>query len=458
MIRLTDKQMRDFVVNGYVTVKTDLPAAHHQGVCRQLDEMFDEVGNSGNNLLPLIPEIQAVFDDPAVNGALTSVLGENYLMHPHRYCHTNRPGSNGQDAHKDTYEGDEQVKRHRCRWTLAFYYPQNTTADMGPSAVLPGTQYYETVEAARSHPERSLCGEAGTVVIAHYDLWHRATPNASANKRYMLKFLFTRLDEPKRPAWNSTGVEWQPPNGEGFPVTQGALWRRLWDWNRGVEAACGSSPNATASSQLIADLGESDETVGLDAAYSLAGRGDADIGALIDCLRHGSDLAGRHAAHALGAAGASAASVLAEALRDRDSRVRIGAAYALGDVAPGAEALLALTRALEDESAWVRRHSVEALGHMGDAAHESTPQIASLLQDEHEWVRDNAARALAKIGSAAEAAVPKLTAALQDKSRYVRFHAGVALREIDTIEARKVLFRDLMTSRWCPLTTSASPY
>ena len=459
---LNDEQMRNFVVNGVLTIKSELPATHHETVCRKLDDMFGGMGNMGNNVLPLIPEIQQVFDDPTVAGAMTSVLGENYLMHPHRYCHANQPGSTGQDAHKDTYEGDEQVKRHRCRWTLAFYYPQDTTVEMGPSAVLPGTQYYETAEAAHAHPETALCCEAGTVAIVHYDLWHRGTSNTSSQKRYMLKFLFTRLEEPTHPAWCSDNAEWQPPEEVGFSVRQDALWRRLWEWN------CGSSDGApdgncssgrSESSRWVAGLGTADETVGLNAAYSLATGGDATVSALLDSLRNGSELARRHATHALGAIGSSAVPALIDGLGDVDPHVRVGAAYALGDAGGGAdEALPALTNALADNHAWVRRHAVEALGIMGRTAGKSAPQIGPLLRDEHEWVRDNAARALAKIGPDAEAAVPMLEISLHDDSRYVRFHAAAALKRIDTARAREALFRNLLTSRWCPLTTNESPY
>ena len=49
----------------------------------------------GNNLLPRIPEIQAVFDDKWVIGGLISVLGEDYYMQPHRHPHFNRPKSEG---------------------------------------------------------------------------------------------------------------------------------------------------------------------------------------------------------------------------------------------------------------------------------------------------------------------------------------------------------------------------
>jgi hypothetical protein len=111
---LDDKGMRHFIINGYVKVQTDFPDSFHEKIYRRIEEMFENVGNLGNNILPLVPEIQAVFSHPVVHGVLTSVLGPNYVMHPHRYCHLNRPGSDGQNFHKDTYEGDEQVRRHRC--------------------------------------------------------------------------------------------------------------------------------------------------------------------------------------------------------------------------------------------------------------------------------------------------------------------------------------------------------
>jgi hypothetical protein len=45
--------------------------------------MFEGTGNLGNNVLPLIPEIQEIFDHPLVHGAMQGVLGENYAMHSH---------------------------------------------------------------------------------------------------------------------------------------------------------------------------------------------------------------------------------------------------------------------------------------------------------------------------------------------------------------------------------------
>ena len=50
-----------------------------------------------------IPAIRKVFDDPAVDGALAGVLGDNYYMHPHRHCHYRAPHSEGQQIHKDSF-------------------------------------------------------------------------------------------------------------------------------------------------------------------------------------------------------------------------------------------------------------------------------------------------------------------------------------------------------------------
>ena len=55
------------------------------------------------------------------------------------------PGASGQHWHKDDYVGDRNVRHHRFRWVMAFYYPQDVSADMGPTAIVPGRQFYNTV-------------------------------------------------------------------------------------------------------------------------------------------------------------------------------------------------------------------------------------------------------------------------------------------------------------------------
>ena len=189
-----------FVADGCLTVRTTLPADFHSDLYGRIEEVFEKEGNPGNNLLPRLPEIRRVFDDPAVAGALESLLGPGYVMNPHRHCHLNPPGSPGQSWHKDCYVFDHNLRHPRFRWVLAFYYPQDVTADMGPTGVMPGQQWYRTISDPDPRKaierEEPLLGEAGTVAIVHFDSWHRAIANRSGRKRYMLKFQFARTVEP----------------------------------------------------------------------------------------------------------------------------------------------------------------------------------------------------------------------------------------------------------------------
>ena len=461
-LQLTDEEMRDFIVNGYVKVKTDFPPSFHENVYKQLEAMFEQTGNLGNNVLPLIPEIQDIFDHPIIHGAMQGVLGSDYVMHSHRYCHYNPEGSDGQGFHKDTYEGDEQIRRHRCRWTMAFYYPQDVTEDMGPTAVLPGSQYYETGESAHEQPDLSLCGEAGTVTIVHYDLWHRATPNRSDKKRYMVKFLFSRLGEPQAPSWKSDTADWQNGKKPEHPE----MWEALWDWYYGKQN--GNPANGVSDTEintLIETLDSDNERERLNAAYRLGRIGAAAVPTLKQALHGTSDAIRNYAGYALSLTGAPAVPTLIDALQATDDSVRATAAYTLADMGRTAqEAMPALTHAAQDASEWVRRHATEGLGLIGQQVSENVDLSETVdvltngLQDDYYWIRDNAARALAKLGTRAEQAIPTLVAQLEDENRYVRFHAALALKQIKTPEAQDALFNHLFASRWCALTTRGTPF
>ena len=463
-LRLTDQEMRDFIIDGYVKVNTDFPPSFHEKIRQQLDTMFEDTGNLGNNVLPLIPEIQEVFDHPRVHGAMQGVLGENYVMHSHRYCHFNQQGSEGQNFHKDSYEGDEQIRRHRCRWAMAFYYPHDVTEDMGPTAVLPGSQYYETSESAHRQPELALCGEAGTVTIVHYDLWHRAMPNRSDKRRYMLKFLFTRLDEPQSPTWQSDTGDWQALSKAEAPEHP-ELWESLWNWSYGKQNGTANGVPHTEVGTLVEALESDNERARLNAAYRLGRVGVAALPDLKRVLHGKSDALREYAGSALSLIGHPAIPTLLDAMKATDDSVRASATFALADMGKTAEeAIPALTAAAQDSYEWVRRHATEGLGLIGQQVSEDTDLSEAVqvltagLRDDYHWVRDNAARALAKLGTIAEPAIPALVAQLEDENRYVRFHAALALKHIKTPEAQEALFNHLFASRWCALTTNETPY
>ena len=438
LILLTDSQVQAYLTNGYITVQTAHPPAVHQNIHQQIETLFATEGNPGNDILPKVPDLYQILRDPAVDGALQSLLGPSYLIHPHRHCHHNPCGSEGQGMHQDSYENDQNVRHHRTRWTMAFYYPQDVSLDMGPTAILPATQYYNSSEQAYEREELPLCGRAGTVTIVHYDLWHRAMPNASDRDRFMVKFLFTRMGEPRAPSWDYRDGTWQAEGTD--PPTE--LCRRAWDWMRGTDGS--TAPTAVSLDELRRALEAEAEAERLRTVYALAARGEEAMPVLLNALcseakvRLKANLANAHtnpsqldAVFALSAVGRPAVPHMVELLDGNDWWLRAAAADVLGDLGTTAsDTVPHLTRVLDDEAEWVRRNAVEALGNIGPAAAEVVPALSRRLQDSESWIRHNAALALAKIGPTATEAVPALRKNIDDEDRYARANAAMALERI----------------------------
>jgi hypothetical protein len=239
---LDDREMVEFIVQGYHLVRTDFPPEFHQAVCERIAAVFAGEGNPGNGILERVPELQQVYDHPAVRGALVSIMGEDFRMNPHRHCHALAPGSGGQQWHQDAVNN----RHHRIPRVLAMYYPQDVTPEMGPTLILPGTQYRNAPTARMASygtfgSQLALAVPAGTVAITHYDIWHRATPNRSERTRYMLKFLFDRGSEPLRPSWNADpeareGIlpqfnrVWLPIDNQSDAYKHRVMWMNAWKW------------------------------------------------------------------------------------------------------------------------------------------------------------------------------------------------------------------------------------
>lgn len=477
---LNPEEIRDFILNGYIQIQADFPTDLHRHIYQQIEEVLAREGNPGNNLLPRIPEIQRVFEHPKVCGALTSLLGPDYLMHPHRYCHLNSPGSDGQTWHKDDYVFDQKVRHHRFRWVMAFYYPQDVTEDMGPTGVLPGRQYYNTVSdtdpAQSTEQAKALCGEAGTVTIVNFDSWHRATANRSDKKRYMLKFQFTRMGEPAQPLWNNGDINWQPADNDKQPALFGHIWNWLSQSHNADSTQVTSNGNGSVS-QLIAGLRDTDEGVRLNSAYALGGMGGSVVPVLMQSLQdeaetlaeqnvvksaanpQGGNPADLYSVQALTEVGQSSVSALISALGNPSWPTRAAAADTLGNLGSLAkEGVPRLIQGLRDESLWVRRNAAEALGTIAAPAEEVVPALIQVSSDSEMLVRLNAVMALAKIGQSADGIVPTLAGRLSDEDRYVRYYAATVLRQIGTPEAQNALWDNLLTARWCPITTAENPY
>jgi hypothetical protein len=444
---LDDAAMRRFIIDGYLVLKPEFPAGYHDRIYRKLEELLAG-GNPRNNLLPRVPELQQVLDHPLVHGALRSILGPDYYLHLHRHVHDNHPGSPGQKLHKDSlynsrFAVDEKRRHHRTRWLMLFYYPQDTPLELGPTAVLPRSQYLNR-DRPQGVEELPLCGEAGTVTIVHYDLLHRGMANTSDRTRYMAKFLFTRMTEPTAPTWNHHNSAWEPT---GDP--QDSIWQHLWDWHRGT--ADTGEPMTDMSVAALADrLREEREIVGLSAAYEMGARGETAIPALIDALADETEAGPRNAAYGFNRIGSPAVPALLQTARDADAPVRARALDILGDMGLAAVAAVPdLVHRLRDEAEDPRRRAAEALGTDGQALAEIAGPLGKVLaSDPSGEVRRNAALSLARLGPKAADAVPALAQGMMDENHYVRGFSVYALSRIGTPEATRAVVKHLQTMRW----------
>jgi hypothetical protein len=96
MQHLTDRQLRQFIAQGFVVLgprELKLQPSVHIELHRKAKSVDAETGTAGigNNVLPGFPELQEIFAAPSVTGALTSLLGRNYKMHAHRHLHASSP-------------------------------------------------------------------------------------------------------------------------------------------------------------------------------------------------------------------------------------------------------------------------------------------------------------------------------------------------------------------------------
>ena len=468
---LTDQQVQDFIVSGYLTVQADYPPAFHEGICKQIDAVFDEEGNPGNNILPRIPDIGRIFEHPSVAGALTSLLGPGYILNPHRHCHVNPPGSKGQSWHKDCYVRDHNLRHPRFYWLLAFYYPQDTTQDMGPSGLLPGTQFYRTISdpnpSETSETEAGICGPAGTVALIHFDSWHRAIQNVSDRKRYMLKFQFARMQEPTGPTWSHSDPTWSPATNDRNPRVS----HDVWNWLRGSKRneKIDVTPPEIEEGQPEADR--------LGAAYQLARAGSSKIPELITSMHqqtlssidettattpdnaHGTNPTPGAAATALATAGSAAIPHLLDATQNDHWWIRAVATGILARMGTEAEeAIPSLWTAVRDDHWWVRRNAAEAFGMIGVYTTELVTEMKKCIKDDDYRVRRNAAITLAKIGAEADEAVSDISTLLTDENRYNRFYGTLALRRINNRKANQTLLDFLFEARWCASTNSRDMY
>ena len=457
-VLLSDAQMAEFAANGLLVLPLTLPADWLQQFYADSRALVEAELDRSAVWRAIDPDVNAIAADPVLQGALTSILGPDFLMPPNGTLHSGL--SHDQGFHRDGVDhGPLQttVRDHRPRRVLAFVYTTDVTIDMGPTAVIarshilgidregfresedrlerdltPPTpargeasraawaQKHVSASDLTNHPDlalrdsarvsaaKDLLGDdsleetfvevpAGTVVLCHHDLFHRASRiSGDAPWRPMIKLAAARMSEP---------IASQP--GTQTLIEAGGQSR---SWTDAL------SPDGMSAGQLRREqlrLGTTSSNYPCHAAIRdfFAGRRAVDSAAVhlatIAKLQEGLEGSKEGAL--------TSVAVLEHLVIDHESEIgRLSAAYTLGylvaaagDEGEGAlAALLALAQCPVERG---RRSAWYGLTVGGPAACEA---LLELLPEMPAELTMNAAHALG------EAATPVVTA--EDHSRAVR--------------------------------------
>jgi len=434
--RLDDEQVRRFICDGVLVLDSGLDRQVHQQIFDKLEWNATHEFYMGNNVLPRIAELQQILDAPAIHGALQSILGDGYVLSPHRSRHVSEPleeaerkltltgsehgapmgeGSSGNSAwHQDGHIPMSRARYHVPRMAMILYFPQDTPAERGPTRVIPGTQLQPYLRKS-DYPFAFVADDikAGTCLLIDFDIAHAALTNVTDSTRFMIKFIFLRTRNPVGPNWDGGEVEWQAPKARLGQFDHSRTWSYIWDWMRGARRiATGNAAVSNEIPRLIELLNGTDQPARLEAIYDLAAIGVDAIGPLTESLlknagqdreftceyqldkygeyvpigdpneRRWNDVAYtlQDEAYALGAMGEVAVRPLMELLGQDDAWIKINAAFALGEIgAPAGRAVPALAKLLDHGLHQVARASLDAMACIGTNIGVALPAIRKLL-------------------------------------------------------------------------------
>lgn len=488
-VLLTDAEMQQFLVDGYLVLQPTVPDGTHERIDEQFTWLVENETNPGNNILPRLPELNLVLESPEVRGAIISLLGPHYLIHPHRYWHYKEPSDMDPGdpekvwaqvmagSHQDSYSPSRQPKSHHLRYARFMYYSHDVEVVHGPTHVIPGTQFHDGIEDEDRAREIPVTGKAGTVFLSHFDLGHAGGVNLSDRVRHMIKFLFMRTTEPRAPAWRSTSSTWKTPATFAAPYNLEPVWQHHWSWLCGQKNTNEKRLNEGDIDRLLGRLQAGPQKERTMAIYQLAAMGRKAAKPLADRLSavgalyppdespyiaiRGQTVTMDDAAYALGAMGAAAVDALIGLLDAPHEWTRMNAAFALGELGTDAvSAVPQLIELLRDPYHGVIRIAANALGNIGDGRAQkglcdllATSSEAWIAPAEMGWLlRDlvhvNAAMALARLGAAAADAEADIISHLNHPCGQVGVYLTEALRRIGTRTALDALVRDLTFRRW----------
>lgn len=475
---LSDEQISHFFNNGYLDVELNLDCIDHQSIYIETDRLFQTLKNGANphnNIVPMIPKLHDVLNDANLKTALTTLAGPNYLIHPHRHCHTNFPSERGtgpgmlQPFHKDGHAHQPRPRHREPRWLILFYSPQDTPLHRGPTAVLPGSHLLPsltTQKPTRSPPSLSKTDNGlrtdssfhvrnveaimgpPRAVLCHFDLGHGAMINSTILPRYVHKFVVMRTEEPTDQQNLST------------VYTEDPVQTHLWRWfGRTCERQSDPYLDIDKWQARLQSINPIESTRAIYESATFAEQDYSKVKELLEAqikrqIGSYADNEVLNTADAVnGLVQIRAIDQLIEMLNDPSPALIATAAYGLGQLR-SADALPRLRELINHPNKGVVRHVISAIGIISSATHEqlttSLDTLARKYDTEPDWdVRLYIIQAVIRFGFD-DVVLPMLCRAVHDEHAYVSSFAIEQLCRFDSDIARKAVIEPLRRQRWFP--------
>ncbi len=424
---LSDDQVRSFIVDGFISLEADIEPRLNEEIYALLKYSSENETPLGNNILSRIPRMHEVLRCPKVKGALISLLGPDYFIHPHRAMHKTTPVSEGTrpvhktkpitedtdkfglltDAHlmgegstatsvwhQDSQSPLARARHHVPRYLIGFYFPHAVSKDMGPTRIQVGSYMHSRVSELRNiyQPETV---DAGTFFLLHFDMVHAGFPNFGDTDRYMMKFVFTRTYDPRKPTWDNKDSNWYKPSSTLNDDDLSSAWRFIWNWLLGARSPDGG---ALAVSPLGKMHGECEENNRIRAIYA-----DSDVDESKTLVESLLNKRGSQKHERVLMKDERGSEVLHDDTSDKSIRWNEQAVVMEDEtyriITMGRYAIKPLMKLVEIDDPWLQINTSFALGELGCASKEVVSYLTKLLASPHHEVVRQALDALAPMAS-----------------------------------------------------------
>ena len=197
---LTDRQVIQFCRDGYL----ELTAAVPRDVTHRALDYLAGHPDQHDEPSPLLDEawfMDHLVVNPQVAGAVRSLLGANFGL---PWIMPNHAGKCPESLPLGWHVDGGNMHTFALNYLQVFCLLQDTTVEMGPTELLPGSHFLLGQSALVGHygairGTKKAIGPAGTVFITCYPIWHRRSKaTATGPIRHMLKYNYFRNSPPRR--------------------------------------------------------------------------------------------------------------------------------------------------------------------------------------------------------------------------------------------------------------------